>query len=56
MTVMMFHVPEDKAFLAAIGELAIRHEHLNYVLRMTILSLARLEITEALTALHLLGF
>lgn len=47
---MMFHVPTDKDLLAAIGEVALRQEHLNHILRMTIKTLARLEITEALDA------
>lgn len=47
---MMFHVPSDKDLLAAIGEVALRHEHLNHILRMTIKTLARLDIDEALDA------
>lgn len=47
---MLFHVPEDKELLAAYGELSLRHEHLTHILRMTIKSLADLEITEALDA------
>lgn len=47
---MMFHVPSDKDLLAAIGEVALRHEHLNHILRMTIKTLARLEVAEALDA------
>lgn len=47
---MMFHVPTDKDLLAAIGEVALRHEHLNHILRMTIKTLARLEVNEALDA------
>lgn len=51
MTKMMtFHVPADKDLLAAIGKVALRHEHLNHILRMTIKTLARLEIAEALDA------
>ena len=49
-TMMMFHVPEDKDLLAAFGEISLRHEHLNYILRMTIKTLARLEVAEALDA------
>lgn len=45
-----FHVPADKDLLAAIGKVALRHEHLNHILRMTIKTLARLEIAEALDA------
>lgn len=47
---MMFHVPEDQELLAAFGELTLRHEHLNHILRMTIKTLARLEVSEALDA------
>jgi len=47
---MTFHVPSDTALLAAIGEVALRNEHLNYILRMTIKTLARLDIDEALDA------
>ena len=45
-----FHVPEDKALLAAFGEVALRHEHLNHILRMTIKTLARLRPHEAFDA------
>ncbi|MBI2380477.1 MAG: hypothetical protein HYV16_06965 [Gammaproteobacteria bacterium] len=47
---IMFHVPQDQELLAAFGELALRHEHLNHILRMTIKTLARLEVGEALDA------
>jgi len=47
---MMFHVPEDKDLLAAYGELSLRHEHLTHILRMTIKTLAGLEVSEALDA------
>jgi hypothetical protein len=47
---MMFHVPEDRDLLAAYGELSLRHEHLTHILRMTIKTLANLEVTEALDA------
>ena len=47
---IMFHVPENKDLLAAYGELGLRHEHLTHILRMTIRTLARLEISEALDA------
>lgn len=49
-TFMTFHVPSDNALLAAIGEVALRNEHLNHILRMTIKTLGRLEIDEALDA------
>jgi hypothetical protein len=47
---MMFHVPEDKDLLAAYGELSLRNEHLNHILRMTIKTLARLDVSGALDA------
>jgi len=47
---MMFHIPSDKDLLAAVGEVALRHEHLNHILRMTIKTLARLEVDEAMDA------
>lgn len=51
MTVMIyFEVPEDRELLAAFGEVALRHEHLNYILRMTIKTLARLSVNDALDA------
>lgn len=51
MTKMMsFHVPQDRDLLAEIGEVALRHEHLNHILRMTIKTLARLDVNEALDA------
>ena len=45
-----FHVPDDQALLAAVSEVALRHEHLNYILRMTIKSLTGLRIDEAIDA------
>lgn len=45
-----FHVPDDTELLAAFGEVALRHEHLNHILRMTIKTLARLSIDDALDA------
>ena len=47
---MVFHIPEDANLLAAYGELSLRHEHLTHALRMTIKTLAGLEVTEALDA------
>ncbi|MBH0191988.1 MAG: hypothetical protein HP492_09585 [Nitrospira sp.] len=49
-SMMMFHVPDDPALLAAFGEVALRHEHLSHILRMTIKTLAGLEVNEALDA------
>jgi hypothetical protein len=45
-----FHVPKDQELLAAFGEVALRHEHMNHILKMTIKSLADLTPTEALAA------
>jgi hypothetical protein len=47
---LMLSVPQDRDLLAAYGELSIRHEHLTHILRMTIRTLANLEVTEALDA------
>jgi hypothetical protein len=49
-TMMMLHIPSDKDLLAAFGEVALRHEHLSHILRMTIKTLARLRVDEALDA------
>ena len=45
-----FHVPDDQELLAAFGEVALRHEHMNHILKMTIKSLAGLTPAEALAA------
>jgi hypothetical protein len=47
---MIFHVPTDRELLAAFGELSLRHEHLTHILRMTVKTLANLEVSEALDA------
>lgn len=47
---LMCHVPEDRELLAALGEVTLRHEHLNHILKMTIKSVASLSPTEALDA------
>jgi hypothetical protein len=49
-SMIVFHVPEDKELLAAYGELAIVHEHLKHILRMTIKSLAQVSVDDALDA------
>jgi hypothetical protein len=43
-----FHVPEDQALLAAFGEMSLRHEHMNYILKMTIKTLAGITLAQAL--------
>jgi hypothetical protein len=45
-----FHIPEDRELLAAIGEVMLRHEHLNHILKMTIKSIANLSPAEAIDA------
>ena len=45
-----FHVPSDQALLAAFGEVALRHEHMNHILKMTIKTLAGITPEEALAA------
>src|ERR1039458_7843959 len=47
---MIFHVPDDQALLAAWAVVSIRHSQLDYVLRMTIKTLANLDIVTALDA------
>lgn len=45
-----FHVPDDKELLAAFGEVALRHEHMNHILKMTIKSLVDITPAEAIAA------
>ncbi len=45
-----FHVPQDSELLAAVGEVAIRHEQLSHILKMTIKSLTGVAPEEALKA------
>jgi hypothetical protein len=47
---VIFHVPGDQELLAAFGEVALRHEHLNHILRMTIKTLSQVSVQEALDA------
>lgn len=46
----MFHVPSDVRLLAAFGEVALRHEHMNHILKMTIKSLTDVTPAEAIAA------
>jgi hypothetical protein len=46
-------IPGDAEFLAAFGEVALRHAHLDHILRMTIKTLADLRPNEALDATHM---
>jgi len=45
-----FYVPNNQALLAAFGEIALRHEHMNRVLQMTIKTLAGITLTDVLAA------
>ena len=47
---MTFHVPEDQNLLVLIGMISLRHSHLDYILRMTVKTLADVSVTEALDA------
>lgn len=47
---ILFHLPDDEGLLAAIGKVAVRHGQLDYMLRMTVKSLANLSIRQALDA------
>jgi hypothetical protein len=47
---IMFHVPSDVRLLAAFGEVALRHEHMNHILKMTIKSLTGVTPAEAIAA------
>jgi hypothetical protein len=44
------HVPANQELLAAFGEVALRHEHMSHILRMTMKSLAGITPAEALAA------
>lgn len=45
-----FHIPKDNNVLAALGEVALRHEQMNHILKMTIKSLTNLAPEVALAA------
>ena len=45
-----FHVPSDQRLLSAFGEVALRHEHMNHILKMTIKSLTGVTPSEAIAA------
>ena len=49
-TMISFHVPQDREMLAAFGEVALRHEHMNHILKMTIKTLAGVTVDEAIAA------
>lgn len=45
-----FGIPDNQPLLAAVAKVAIRHGQLDYVLRMTVKSIERLSISDALNA------
>lgn len=47
---MMFHIPTDREILATVGTIALRHSHLDHILRMTVKTLAGVSIQQALDA------
>ena len=51
----MLHVPSDAELLSALGEVALRHEHMNHILKMTIKSLAEITPAEAIAATKYTG-
>lgn len=44
---MMFHIPEDRELLAALGIITLRHSHLDHILRMTVKTLSEVSIEQA---------
>lgn len=52
---IMFYVPEDKELLSILGEITLRHEHMNHILKMTVKSLANLTPAQAIDALKYTG-
>ena len=52
---IMFYVPEDENLLAILGEITLRHEHMNHILKMTIKSLANITPAQAIDALKYTG-
>lgn len=44
---VVFHVPDGPKFLAAFGRVALRHAHLDHMLRLTIKTLARIPVADA---------
>ena len=47
---MTFHIPRDTKILAALGTIALRHGHLDHILKMTVKSLGKVSIQQALDA------
>jgi hypothetical protein len=54
-SMMIAHMPDDPALLAAVGRVALRHAHLDNALRMTIKSLTNVSVEEALDATEFEG-
>jgi hypothetical protein len=48
--VIHLRIPDDEAVLAAVGKIALRHGQLDYILRMTIKTLADLSIRDGIDA------
>ena len=51
--IVTFLVPDNQILFAALGRMAIRHSHLDYVLRMTIKTLTGKTVTEGLAVTKL---
>jgi hypothetical protein len=47
---VVFDIPKDEPLLAAIGAVTLRHSQLDHALRLTIKSVAEIELAEALNA------
>jgi hypothetical protein len=47
---MIFHIPEGPEILRAFGTMSLRHTNLDHILKMTIKTLAGIEMVEALDA------
>lgn len=52
---MTFHVPDNLNLMAAVGLVALRHSHLDHMLRMTIKTLGQVEVAEAMDATEYQG-
>ena len=51
--IVTFLVPDNQILFAALGRMAIRHSHLDYVLRMSIKTLTGKTVTEGLAVTKL---
>ena len=45
-----FHIPEEPKLLEALGKIALRHAHLDHILRMTTKTLGEVSVQQALDA------